>query len=99
MLSLSASCHNLKQIDQHGLWHRLSPDSFLQAEVVHVFDDSSSYRLRCISIQNKNKMFRSFKGIENIHKKERKKEYRPYRGFGNLSLISEPIKSGKRSLN
>ena len=34
-----------------------------------------------------NEKFRSFKSQENIHKKE----VGPYRGFGYLSLISDPI--------
>ena len=36
---------------------------------------------------NNNEKFRSFKSRENIHKKE----VGPYRGFGYLSLISDPI--------
>ena len=39
------------------------------------------------------KMCRSFKGIENIHKKGD----RPHRNLGYLSLISDLIRSGKRS--
>ena len=36
---------------------------------------------------NNNDKFRSFKSIENIHKKE----CGPYRGFGYSSLISDPL--------
>ena len=40
---------------------------------------------------NDNKKFRSFKSIENIHKKE----VGPYHGFGYLSFISDPINMAK----
>ena len=40
---------------------------------------------------NNNKKFRSFKSKENIHKKE----VGPYRSFGYLSLISDPINLAK----
>ena len=39
-----------------------------------------------LSSSNNNEKFRSFKSKENIHKKE----VGPYRGFGYLSLISDP---------
>ena len=42
----------------------------------------------CVKVsRNNNKKFRSFKSKENINKKE----VGPYRGFGYLSLISDPI--------
>ena len=44
-------------------------------------------------IINKNKKFRSFKSKEIIHKKA---EDGPKLGFGYKSLISDPIKSGKK---
>ena len=40
---------------------------------------------------NNNEKFRSFKSKENIYKKE----VGPYRGFGYLSLISDPINLAK----
>ena len=40
---------------------------------------------------NNNEKFRSFKSKENIHKRE----VGPYRGFGPLSLISDPIDLAK----
>ena len=40
---------------------------------------------------NNNEKFRSFKSKENIHKKE----VGPYRGFGYLSLISDPTDLAK----
>ena len=43
------------------------------------------------NISNNNKKFRSFKSIENIHKKE----VGPYHGFGYYSLISDPVHLAK----
>ena len=47
--------------------------------------------MRLPFLMNNNEKFRSFKGKENIHKKE----VGQYHGFGYLSLISDPINLAK----
>ena len=53
-----------------------------------------SLSTRAAVVLNKNEKFRSFKSKKIFI---RKAEDRPYLGFGYKSLISDPIRSGKRS--